>query len=218
MVNIAAIIDHTLLKPTATYNDFKVLCEQAVSNSFYSVCVPPFVVDTCKKALSGTDIKICTVVGFPLGYNNYLSKLIEAKQSIKNGADEIDAVINISAFKSKDFKYIEREIALLRKVTMNKILKVIVETAYLDKEEKETIAKIILNNKVDFLKTSTGFAPSGANIEDIKFFKKILKNNAKIKASGGISTYEQAEQLIRAGANRLGTSKSLQLIDEDKNE
>lgn len=218
MVNIAAIIDHTLLKPTATYNDFKVLCEQAVANGFYSVCVPPFVVDTCKKALSGTDVKVCTIVGFPLGYNNYLSKLIEAKQSVKNGADEIDAVINISALKSKDFKYVEREIALLRKVTMNKILKVIVETAYLDKEEKETIAKIILNNKVDFLKTSTGFAPSGANIEDIKFFKKILKNNAKIKASGGISTYEQAEQLIRAGANRLGTSKSLQLIDEDKNE
>ena len=143
-------------------------------------------VEACKKALNNTDVKVCTVVGFPLGYNNYLIKLIEAKQAIRNGADEIDAVINIAALKSKDFNYIE----------------------------KEKIAKIILNNNVDFLKTSTGFAPSGANIEDIKLFKKILKNNVKIKASGGISTYKQAENLIRAGAGRLGTSKSLQLIDD----
>ena len=215
MVNIAAIIDHTLLKPNATYKDFKLLCEQAVQYSFCSVCVPPFMVETCKKALIGTDVKVCTVIGFPLGYNNYLVKLIEAKQAIKNGADEIDAVINISALKSKDFSYIEREISLLRKTTANKILKVIVETAYLNEDEKEKIAKIILNNNVDFLKTSTGFAPSGANIEDIKLFKKILKNNVKIKASGGISTYKQAEELIRAGASRLGTSKSLILIDDE---
>lgn len=218
MVNIASVIDHTLLKPTSTYDDFKLLCEQAILNGFCSVCVPPFIVDSCKKVLIGTDVKVCTVVGFPFGYNNYLSKIIEAKQAIKNGADEIDAVINISALKSKDFKYVEREIALLRKVTLNKILKVIVETAYLNDEEKTKIAKIILNNGVNFLKTSTGYAPYGANIEDIKFFKKILKNNAKIKASGSISTYKQAVDLIRAGASRLGTSKSLQLIDEDENE
>lgn len=215
MVNIAAIIDHTLLKPNATYKDFKLLCEQAVQYGFCSVCVPPFMVETCKKALIGTDVKVCTVIGFPLGYNNYLVKLIEAKQAIKNGADEIDAVINISALKSKDFNYIEREIALLRKTTLNKVLKIIIETAYLNNDEKEKIAKIILNNNVDFLKTSTGFAPSGANVEDIKLFKKILKNNVKIKASGGISTYKQAEELIRAGASRLGTSKSLILIDDE---
>ncbi|MBR3628731.1 MAG: deoxyribose-phosphate aldolase [Elusimicrobia bacterium] len=215
MVNIAAIIDHTLLKPNATYKDFKILCEQAVQYRFCSVCVPPFMVETCKKALMETDVKVCTVIGFPLGYNNYLVKLIEAKQAIKNGADEIDAVINISALKSKDFSYVEKEISLLRKTTLNKTLKIIIETAYLNEEEKEKIAKIILNNNVDFLKTSTGFAPSGANIDDIKLFKKILKNNVKIKASGGISTYKQAEELIGAGASRLGTSKSLQLIYDD---
>ncbi|MBQ3942899.1 MAG: deoxyribose-phosphate aldolase [Elusimicrobia bacterium] len=214
MVNIAAIIDHTLLKPNATYRDFKLLCEQAVENRFWSVCVPPFMVETCKKALINTDVKVCTVIGFPLGYNNYVSKLMEAKYSIKKGADEIDAVINISALKSKDFNYVEKEIALLRKKVSNKILKVIVETAYLNEEEKEKIAKIILNNGVDFLKTSTGFAPGGATVEDIKFFKKILKNNVKIKASGGISTYKQAEELIRAGASRIGTSKSLQLMTD----
>lgn len=215
MVNISAVIDHTLLKPNATYKDFKILCEQAVQYGFCSVCVPPFMVETCKKALMESNVKVCTVIGFPLGYNNYLVKLIEAKQAIKNGADEIDAVINISALKSKDFDYVEREISLLRKTTSNKILKVIIETAYLNQDEKEKIAKIILNNGVDFLKTSTGFAPSGANIDDIKLFKKILKNNAKIKASGGISTYKQAEELIRAGASRLGTSKSLLLIDDE---
>jgi deoxyribose-phosphate aldolase len=214
MVNVSAIIDHTLLKPDSTYKDFKLLCEQAVENGFCSVCVPPFMVESCKKALFNTDIKVCTVVGFPLGYNICLSKLIEAKQAIKNGADEIDAVINISALKSKDFNYVEKEISLLRKTSLNRILKIIVETAYLNEEEKEKIAKIVMNNGVDFLKTSTGFAPSGATIEDIKFFKKILKNNVRIKASGGISTYKQAEELIRAGANRLGTSKSLQIISK----
>ena len=212
MVNVSAIIDHTLLKPNATYDDFKKLCEEALDNGFYSVCVPPYMVKTCKKALFDTNVKVCTVVGFPFGYNDYLSKIIETKQSIISGVDEIDAVMNISALKSRDFKYVEKEIALLRKTAENKILKIIVETAYLNEKEKNEIAKIILRNKVDFLKTSTGFAPSGAKVEDIKFFKKILSNNVKIKASGAISTYEQAEELIRAGANRLGTSKSLQII------
>ena len=212
MVNVSAIIDHTLLKPNATYDDFKILCEEALNNGFYSVCVPPYMVKTCKKALFDTNVKVCTVVGFPFGYNDYLSKIIETKQSVISGADEIDAVMNISALKSKDLKYVEKEIALLRKTAENKILKIIVETAYLNEKEKNEIAKIILRNKVDFLKTSTGFAPSGAKVEDIKFFKKILANNVKIKASGAISTYQQAEELIRAGANRLGTSKSLQII------
>lgn len=212
MVDFSSIIDHTLLKANATYNDFKVLCEQAADKCFYSVCVPPFMVKTCKQALEGTNVKVCTVVGFPLGNTSCLSKIAESKYSIRQGADEIDAVVNISALKSKDFDYVNKEISYLRKITDGKVLKIIVETAYLNEEEKTKIAKIILNNKVDFLKTSTGFAPEGAKVEDIKFFKKILKNDARIKASGGISSYKQAEELVRAGANRLGTSKSLQII------
>lgn len=212
MVNIAGIIDHTLLSPTASLADFKKLCEQAADNGFYSVCVPPYIVESCKKALAKTDVKICTVVGFPLGYNHYLTKIVEAKEAILFGADEVDAVINISAVKSKDFVFIDKEISSLRKTTSGKILKIIVETAYLSKEEKTEIAKIILKNKVDFIKTSTGFAPSGANVEDIVLFKSLLKNNVKIKASGGISTYQQAEDMIKAGASRIGSSKSLDLI------
>ena len=214
MVDLSAVIDHTLLKANASYGDFKILCEQAVSNGFYSVCVPPFMVKTCKNALVGTPVKVCTVVGFPLGNTDCLGKVAEAKYAVKHGADEIDAVVNISALKSKDFNYVNKEISCLRKITEGKVLKIIVETAYLNEDEKTKIAKIILENKIDFLKTSTGFAPEGAKIEDIKFFKKILKNNARIKASGGISSYEQAEELVRAGANRLGTSKSLQIINK----
>ena len=212
MVDISALIDHTLLKPTASYDDFKILCEQAVEHFFCSVCVPPYIVGSCKNALKDTKVNVCTVIGFPLGYNSCIGKITEAKQAIKSGADEIDAVINISALKSKDFKYVDREISLLRKTTVNKTLKIIIETAYLNKEGKHRIADIILKNKVDFLKTSTGFAPTGAMIEDIRFFKNILKNDVKIKASGGISTYKQAKDLINAGASRLGTSKSLQII------
>lgn len=216
MVNIAGIIDHTLLSPTACFLDFKKLCEQAVENGFYSVCVPPYMVESCKKALIKTDVKICTVIGFPFGYNHYLTKIVEAKEAILFGADEIDAVVNISAVKSKDFKFVNKEIECLRKTTNNKILKIIVETAYLTKEEKIEVAKIILNNKVDFIKTSTGFAPSGANVEDIILFKSLLKNNVKIKASGGISTYKQAEDMIKAGASRIGTSKSIDLIKNNE--
>lgn len=216
MVNIASIIDHTLLSPTACLDDFRKLCEQAVTNGFYCVCVPPFMVESCKKALSKTDVKICTVAGFPFGYNHYLTKIVEAKQSVSMGADEIDAVVNISALKSKDFKFVEKEIELLRKAVGSRVLKIIVETAYLNQDEKSKIAKIVLKCGADFIKTSTGFAPSGANTEDIKLFKSLLKNNVKIKASGSISTYKQAEEMIKAGANRIGTSKSLEIINNNE--
>lgn len=216
MVNLASVIDHTLLSPTAGYNDFKRLCEEAVSNGFYSVCVPPYIVQSCKKALIKTEVKVCTVVGFPLGYSHYLTKIVEAKQSIFFGADEIDAVINISALKSGDFKFIGKEIELLRKAASDKILKIIVETAYLTREEKIKIAKIVLNNGADFIKTSTGFASSGADVEDIKLFKSLLKNNVKIKAAGGIGTYAQAEVMIKAGANRIGSSKSLSILNNNE--
>ena len=217
MIDITSFIDHTLLAPTSTYNDFKVLCEQAVKYGFYSVCVPPYMVKGCKQPLEKTDVKVCTVIGFPLGYNHFLTKEVEIKTAINNGADELDVVINISALKSKDFNYVQKELEVLRKVSKDKILKVIVETSYLSVEEKSKIAKIVLNSGADFIKTSTGFSTAGANIEDIKLFKSILKNNVRIKASGGIDSYEKAISFIKAGANRLGTSKSLKIINNEKN-
>ncbi len=217
MINISGFIDHTLLSPTATYNDFQNLCEQAISNGFWAVCVPPYMVKSCKEPLSKTDVKVCTVIGFPLGYNHYLTKEVEIKTAINCGADELDVVINISALKSKDFSYVQKELDVLRKISKDKILKVIVETSYLSIEEKNKIAKIVLNSGADFIKTSTGFSNAGANIEDIILFKSILKNSVRIKASGGIDTYEKAVDFIKAGASRLGTSKSLKIINNEKN-
>lgn len=211
-ISISKKIDHTLLTPNATLKQFEKLCDEAVENEFYSVCVPPFMVKSCKKCLADTDIKICTVVGFPLGYNTYLTKMVEAKELINNGADEIDAVINISALKSGDFSFISKEVKSLRQACGKNILKIIIETAYLTDKEKTEVSKIILKNGADFIKTSTGFAPSGAKIEDIKLIKSVVGKNIRIKAAGGISTYEQAVAMIDAGASRIGSSKSLNIV------
>ena len=211
-INIAKMIDHTLLSPTATFDDFKKLCDEAVANNFHAVCVPPFMVKTCKTALSAKDVKVCSVVGFPLGTNFYLTKAVEAKQLINLGADELDCVINISALKSKDFSYVENEIKLLRKACSKKILKIIIETAYLTENEKIKISKIVMKSGADFIKTSTGFGPKGADVDDIKLIKSVIGNNLRIKASGGISAYGQAVAMINAGASRIGTSKSLKII------
>ena len=211
-INISKKIDHTLLAPNATLEQFKQLCDEAVENDFYSVCVPPFMVKSCKKCLADTDIKICTVVGFPLGYNSYLTKIVEAKELINNGADEIDAVINISVLKSGDFGFINKEVKNLRQACGKNILKIIIETAYLTDKEKIEVSKIILKNGADFIKTSTGFASSGAKIEDIKLIKSVVGKNIRIKAAGGISTYEQAVAMIDAGASRIGSSKSLNIV------
>jgi len=211
-INISKKIDHTLLAPNATLKQFEKLCDEAVENEFYSVCIPPFMVKSCKKCLADTDIKICTVVGFPLGYNSYLTKMVEAKELINNGADEIDAVINISALKSGDFDFINKEVKSLRQACGKNILKIIIETAYLTDKEKIEVSKIILKNGADFIKTSTGFAPSGAKIEDIKLIKSVVGKNIRIKAAGGISTYEQAVAMIDAGASRIGSSKSLNIV------
>ena len=211
-INISKKIDHTLLSPNATFEQFKKLCDEAVENEFYSVCVPPFMVKSCKKCLTDTDIKICTVVGFPLGANTYLTKMVEAKELINNGADEIDAVINISALKSGDFGFINKEVKSLRQACGKNILKIIIETAYLTEKEKIEVSKIILKNGADFIKTSTGFAGSGAKVEDIKLIKSVVGKNIRIKAAGGISTYEQAVAMIDAGASRIGSSKSLNIV------
>ena len=211
-INIAKKIDHTLLAPNATLNDFRRLCDEAVENEFYSVCVPPFMVKSCKKCLVDTDIKICTVVGFPLGFNSYLTKMVEAKELINNGADEIDAVINVSVLKTGDCSYISKEVKSLRQACGKNILKIIIETAYLTEKEKIEVSKIILKNGADFIKTSTGFAPSGAKVEDIKLIKSVVGKNIRIKAAGGISTYEQAVAMIDAGASRIGSSKSLNIV------
>ena len=214
MVNIASIIDHTLLKPNATYKDFKLLCEQAVEKRFCSVCVPPFMVGSCKQAVIDTDVKVCTVIGFPLGYNSYISKLIETKEAIKSGADEIDVVINVGDVKDGRDDEIAYELIRLREVSDGRIMKVIIECCLLNDDEKLRLCRLVSEAGADFIKTSTGFSTGGATVEDVRLLHDHVKPGVLVKAAGGISTFEEAAAMISAGASRIGASRLVRLMEE----
>ena len=202
---ILKMVDYTLLKQTATWEDIKKLCDKAIEFGTASICIPAYFVNTAKKYVQDK-IKVCTVIGFPNGYSTTETKLFETKDALKNGADEIDMVININALKEKKYDYILNEINLLKNECKEKVLKVIVETCLLTEEEKVKMCEIVSKSNADFIKTSTGFSTGGAQIEDIKLFKENLSEGKKIKASGGIRTFEDAEKMIEAGALRIGTS------------
>lgn len=207
MRNIQNYIEHTNLKTTITSGDIELLLKEAQENNIFGICVPPFWVKKAKRDIGKSDIQLITVIGFPLGYQMSQVKEAEAIQAIKDGADELDMVLNISAFKS-EMMWPKIEIAKLGKLAHEqaKILKVIIETAYLTDQEIENACKICADAGADFVKTSTGFAPAGAKVEHIKLMRSLLPDHVGIKASGGIKTFEQAVQLIEAGADRIGTS------------
>ena len=213
-INIAKYIDHTNLYAYATKADIKKLCDEAIKYNFYSVCINPSYVSYAKELLKDTNIKITTVVGFPLGMMNSYDKAEETQTCIFDGADEIDMVINVGRLKDKDYQYLENEINLVRKASFGHVLKVIIETCYLTDEEKEIITNIIIKCGADFVKTSTGFGTKGATIEDIKLLNKICAGRIKIKAAGGIHDYDTAIKLIEEGSSRLGVSKSCQIMEE----
>lgn len=199
-------VDHTLLKQISTMEDIKKLCDDAIKCNTASVCIPPCFVKQAKEYV-GDKMKICTVIGFPNGYNLTSVKMFETEEAIKDGADEIDMVINIGKLKEKKYDYILNEINGIKTKCNGKILKVIIETCLLTEEEKIKMCDIVSESDADYIKTSTGFSTGGATLEDIKLFKKYIKNNKKIKAAGGIKGFEDAEKFIEAGADRLGTSK-----------
>lgn len=203
-------VDHTYLKQTATWNDIKELCDDAIKYNTASVCIPPSFVKKAKEYVNGK-IKICTVIGFPNGYNTTAVKVFETSDAIKNGADEIDMVINIGMLKESKYTDILNEINEIKEACGDKILKVIIETCLLTDDEKIKMCDIVSKSNADFIKTSTGFSINGATIEDIKLFKEHIKNNKKIKAAGGISSFEDAENFIKEGASRLGTSRLVKL-------
>lgn len=206
-------VDHTLLAQTAKWEDIKKICDDGIKYNVASVCIPPSYVEDAKKYV-GNKLKICTVIGFPNGYNTTNTKVYETIEAIEKGADEIDMVINIGALKDKKYEYIENEIKQIKIACGNKILKVIIETCLLTEEEKEKMCEIIKKSGADFIKTSTGFSTNGATIEDIKLFKKNLKNSkVRIKAAGGVKTFEDAEAFINSGADRLGTSRLVKLTE-----
>lgn len=204
-------VDHTALKAFTTWEDVAKLCDEAIRYNMATVCVPPCYIKKIKETYADK-VKICTVIGFPLGYNSTAVKFFETKQAIDDGADEIDMVINIAELKNKNYSYVEDEIKALRKVTENKILKVIVETCYLNKDEKIKLCDIVGRAKADYIKTSTGFGTAGADVADIELFKKYISPDVKIKASGGIRTKEEMEAYIYSGCSRIGTSSAISLL------
>ncbi|MBA4849068.1 deoxyribose-phosphate aldolase [Emticicia sp. BO119] len=219
MQNLAQYIDHTLLKPTATEMDFRKLCEEIYQHGFYAASVPPNYVSFVKDILVYSQAKVCSVVGFPLGYQTTSTKLAEAQNAIADGAHELDMVMNINAFKSMAYLTVKQEIQKLSELAHSKevLLKVIIETAYLDNFDLSIACEICEEAGADFVKTSTGFAPKGADIEQVKQIRNNLPTSIKIKASGGIQTYEQAIAFIEAGAERLGTSSGVAILKGDAN-
>lgn len=205
-------IDNTLLSPQATETQIKTLCKESRKYGFASVCVNPCFVKLVNKQLKGSKVKTCVVIGFPLGANTTETKVFEAKDAIKNGAQELDMVVNIGKVKENNYEYITKEIAAIKKVCGNKILKVIIETCLLTNKEKVVLCKCIKQAKADFVKTSTGFSTGGATVADIKLLKKSVGNTLLIKASGGIKTREDMIKMIKAGANRIGTSRGSILV------
>ncbi len=204
-------VDHTLLKQDASIEDIKKLCDEAIEYKTASVCIPPSFVSRARKYVQDK-IKICTVIGFPNGYNTTNSKCFETYQAIEDGADEIDMVINIGWVKDRHYADILDEIKKVRHFCKGKILKVIIETCLLTDEEKIRMCEIVSNSGADYIKTSTGFAKGGATFDDIILFKKHISNNLKIKAAGGISTLDDAIKFISLGADRLGSSKIISLV------
>lgn len=204
-------IDHTLLKPVCTWDEIETLCKEALSYHTASVCIPPSYVKRAREAF-GPELPICTVIGFPLGYNPAEAKVCEARTALRDGADELDMVINLGDVKNRDFEKVYEEIHALRETAGSRILKVIVETCYLTRDEKIRLCEIVTKAGADYIKTSTGFGTAGATMEDILLFKEHIGSSVKIKAAGGIRTREDLEAFIQAGCSRIGTSSAVKLL------
>ena len=217
---LAAFFDHTQLKPTATVSDFYQLTDEAITYGFHMVAINPAHTLLCKKLLRNSTVRVGAAIGFPLGQNTINCKVFEASDAIKNGADEIDYVINISELKNHNYKYVEQEMdSLVSLCRKNQIVsKVIFENCYLTEEEIETLCKIALQIRPDFIKTSTGFGSGGATVHDITLMKRLVGDTIKIKAAGGIRSLDDALQMISCGASRLGSSHSATIIKQLMNQ
>jgi len=210
---IAKMIDSTLLKPDATSDDIKKLCRDAKKYNFASVCVNPCFVSLASDLLISVDVKVCCAIGFPLGAATPETKVFEARDAVRNGADEIDMVLNISALKAKKYETVKKEIKDIVDVVGKVAVKVIIETCYLDDEEKIKACLIAKEAGAHFVKTSTGFGSKGATAEDVALMRKTVGPNMGVKASGGIRTIDDAVRMINAGANRIGTSRAVEIVE-----
>lgn len=204
-------VDHTLLTQTATWEEIRRICDDAMHYGTASVCIPPSYVKQVKEYVQNK-MAVCTVIGFPNGYMTTKAKEFETKDALENGADEIDMVINLGWVKDKKYDCIEKEIRILKNACGEKILKVIIETCLLNEEEKMKMCEIVTRAGADYIKTSTGFSKAGATFEDIELFSKNIGPNVKMKAAGGISSLDDAERFLKLGADRLGTSRIIKLV------
>lgn len=206
------LIDHTILKPDASIEAIKKLCQEAKEFDFMSVCVNPAFISLCKNELKGSDVKVCTVIGFPLGATLPEVKALEAREAVLEGADEIDMVINVTMLKAGNDTYVKDEIIKVRNATKGKILKVIIETCLLTDEEKVRACILSKEAGADFVKTSTGFSTGGATVHDVKLMRETVGSEIGVKASGGVRTHEDLLAMVEAGANRIGTSAGPKII------
>ena len=212
---ILKTVDHTLLDRCATWEQIKVILDDGIKYGTASACIPASYVKQAKEYV-GDKLAICTVIGFPNGYSTEATKVFECKDALENGADEIDTVINICDLKNKNYDAILSELKALKAVCGDKILKVIIETCLLTEEEKIKMCEIVTESGADFIKTSTGFSTSGATFEDVALFAKYVGKDVKIKAAGGISSIADAEEFIRLGADRLGTSRIVKIVKNEQ--
>ena len=208
---ILAACDHTLLLQTATWEEIKVICDDAMTYKTASICIPPCYIEKAKEYV-GERVKICTVIGFPNGNMTKETKVFETKDALEKGADEIDMVINIGMLKAGEYAYVLDEIKSIKEACGKNILKVIIETCLLTNEEKIKMCEIVSKAGADYIKTSTGFSTAGATFEDVKLFSEHVASNVKIKAAGGISSLEDAEKFMELGASRLGTSRIVKIV------
>ncbi|WP_238134168.1 deoxyribose-phosphate aldolase [Calderihabitans maritimus] len=212
--DIAGLIEHTLLRPEATTAHIEKICREAVEYGFYAVCINPYYVPLAVSILQKTRVKVCTVVGFPLGATTTCVKVTEAREAVAAGAQEIDMVINIGALKSGDFKTVQKDIEAVVKAAEPALTKVIIETALLDEEEKKEACLLALRAGAHFVKTSTGFGPGGATVEDVVLMRKVVGSAMGIKAAGGIRELNTARAMVAAGANRIGTSNGVAIVSK----
>ncbi len=218
-MNLGKIIDHTILKPDCTVDDIKQVCTEASNNEFAAVCVPPFYVKEASHFLKDSPIKIATVIGFPMGYSTIPAKVEEIKRAINDGVDELDVVINICAVKSNNWNYVKNDIDSVTRIShmRGKTIKIIFEMNLLNQEQVKKLCEICNEFGVDYVKTSTGFQGGGATVKRVSLLREYLSSNIKIKASGGIKKRKDALALVEAGADRLGCSASLKLIEKEIN-
>lgn len=216
-MNINRNIDHTALKADTSKQEIKKLCDEAIEYNFKAVCVNPTFIEYCNSLLKDSEVKIATVIGFPLGANTSSTKAFETRDAIEKGADEVDMVINIGALKDKDYELVEKDIQSVVKAADKKaIVKVIIETSLLSDEEKVKACELALKAGADFVKTSTGFSTGGATVSDVALMKSIVGDKLEVKASGGVRDYETAKSMIKAGATRIGTSSGVKIVEESK--